>query len=522
MLPGSAIRRRTGVSVTEGMHRLTSVMNDSARRYKRLPLAGKVIFVLTSVLSIILYTVVFRSLVSHNVDDDKFLEIDSCPACFGSSGCGLVYYNQVKFTGWSNYRIIDRFNSRNVRFATLSDNQGVVLKKLGTDEDIKKLDNKVCKDANRPDGCDIGRVLFITNLAGSLRTNALEPKHLTQVAGMFTCASYRLMDRLWTYYKERRKQKQITMGDKLQLWYTANLNPEPLLLQTFPASERWPFPEYFGACGRHVIVEHVGRTLKEFYNEPFHKRAGLAYELIRIADHLTENQEDFALYITDPSWENFGVDASGKVRILDAENIIVVDKLAIEAKKRKGYDQFLQSDHLDCTDSTCLSMVPSKLCIHLHSDHNYYAICSSLLDPLINDGVMPGGLLHSMPEEAKDYWDLEHLLKECVRPSKHKGRIIAKTKLLIALTKLHQESTEHLEPHKGNDPRGIPLVKLKKELWEYDDYDDGDADHDGGDKGKARVKFDDAKDIDFDEGKGEERKGKDDGTINLDKVENSV
>jgi hypothetical protein len=44
--------------------------------------------------------------------------------------------------------------------------------------------------------------------------------------------------------------------------------------QTFPASERWPFPEYFGACGRHVIVEHVGRMLQDFYNEPFSRRVG--------------------------------------------------------------------------------------------------------------------------------------------------------------------------------------------------------------------------------------------------------
>lgn len=37
--------------------------------------------------------------------------------------------------------------------------------------------------------------------------------------------------------------------------------------------------------------------------------------------------------MTDLNWENFGVDAAGKVRILDAENIIVVDKLALEASE---------------------------------------------------------------------------------------------------------------------------------------------------------------------------------------------
>ena len=65
----------------------------------------------------------------------------------------------------------------------------------------------------------------------------------------------------------------------------------------------------------------------------FRLQAGIAYELLKIAEQLTENKEDFALYITDPNWDNFGVDSSGKVRILDAENIIVVDKLAIEASE---------------------------------------------------------------------------------------------------------------------------------------------------------------------------------------------
>jgi hypothetical protein len=67
----------------------------------------------------------------------------------------------------------------------------------------------------------------------------------------------------------------------------------------------------------------------------------VAFELLKLAQELTHNDEDFALYITDPSWENFGVDASGKVRILDAENIIVVDKIAIQASECENVLVFL-------------------------------------------------------------------------------------------------------------------------------------------------------------------------------------
>ncbi|XP_076435478.1 divergent protein kinase domain 2A-like [Babylonia areolata] len=483
MLPGSRVRHRnSAASVTEGMERLSSVMNDSARRYRRLPLAGKIVFCLSLLFSFLMYGLIFRHFMKHDVTHDNFLDVPKCPACFGSSGCGLIYYDQIQLTGWSNYRFTDVFNSKNIRYATMSSSQKVVLKKMATDLELAELDSKVCKSANRPDGCDVARVLFLTDVAVAMRKEPLQPKHLAQTVGMFTCASYRLLDRMWTRYKEVRKQKKILVGDKLQLWYTASLNPEPLLLQTFPAAERWPFPEYFGACGRQIIVEHVGRTLEQFYHEPFHKRAALALELLKIAEQLTNNDEDYALYITDPSWSNFGVDAAGKVRILDAENIIVVDKQAIDAKKPPEYERFLQSEHSLCTDGDCLAMMPHRLCSRLHSDHNYYAVCNRLLDPALEDSLMPGGLLHDMPEEARDFWDLEHLLKECSLPSKYKGRIFAKDKLITALNRLQDKSMEHLEPPPKINPAGVRKLKPKKELWEYADYDDGEEEKGGGDK----------------------------------------
>ena len=53
---------------------------------------------------------------------------------------------------------------------------------------------------------------------------------------------------------------------------------------------------------------------------------------MKIADTLT-TKSDFALYITDANFDNFAVDKSGKVTVIDLENIIVVDKLAIEASE---------------------------------------------------------------------------------------------------------------------------------------------------------------------------------------------
>lgn len=54
---------------------------------------------------------------------------------------------------------------------------------------------------------------------------------------------------------------------------------------------------------------------------------------MKIADQLTLNADDFALYLTDVTDEIFAVDEQGKVRIVDLESVLVVDKLAVKAGK---------------------------------------------------------------------------------------------------------------------------------------------------------------------------------------------
>ena len=51
---------------------------------------------------------------------------------------------------------------------------------------------------------------------------------------------------------------------------------------------------------------------------------------MRIAEKLTNNDQGYGLYMTDVSPENFAVNEKGEVFIIDAENIIVVDKRKIK------------------------------------------------------------------------------------------------------------------------------------------------------------------------------------------------
>ena len=101
--------------------------------------------------------------------------------------------------------------------------------------------------------------------------------------------------------------------------------------QSFPSDEGWPFAKYLGACGRVVAVNYVGEELWSFYNAPWEKRVDLARQLMDIAEQLTNNDFDFALYLLDVSFDNFAVGPrDGKVIVVDAENVLVADKRLIK------------------------------------------------------------------------------------------------------------------------------------------------------------------------------------------------
>ena len=77
------------------------------------------------------------------------------------------------------------------------------------------------------------------------------------------------------------------------------INPEPLVLATFTASEGWPFPNYYGSCGRVAFVEDSGNPLTHFYDRPFVVRAKLAIQILEIATALSDKHNHLSLYLTD-------------------------------------------------------------------------------------------------------------------------------------------------------------------------------------------------------------------------------
>lgn len=126
-----------------------------------------------------------------------------------------------------------------------------------------------------------------------------------------------------------------------------------LPLQSFPSDEGWPFAKYLGACGRMVAVNYVGEELWSYYNAPWEKRVDLARQLMDIAEQLTNNDFEFALYLLDVSFDNFAVGPrDGKVIVVDAENVLVADKRLIK-----------QSECVLCEGRQCIIHCISIACM---------------------------------------------------------------------------------------------------------------------------------------------------------------
>ena len=119
---------------------------------------------------------------------------------------------------------------------------------------------------------------------------------------------------LLDYIIKRSTFSQLSHGQSISLENILSIlliNPEPLVLMTFPAEEKWPVPKFYGSCGRLAVVEDVGEPLTSVIDEPFSKRARLALQVLEIAKQFTRGDSNLALYLTDWSMDNFVVDNKG-------------------------------------------------------------------------------------------------------------------------------------------------------------------------------------------------------------------
>ncbi|GIY08277.1 hypothetical protein CDAR_293161 [Caerostris darwini] len=199
----------------------------------------------------------------------------------------------------------------------------------------------------------------------------------------------------------------------------------------FSQAEGWPFPQYYGSCGRVIVEEYVGRTIAYFEDSSWEQRVDISYQLLLIAQMLTENASGFALYMTDVNMDNFAVRPDGTVLLIDVESIVIVDHMSMK-KDPNNQNKLHHSKGEFCKD--CMNFSFEDLCNHNVSDHNYYAICKGLLIP--GSYFSSEGLLHDIPKNVDIQTNLSHLINECANPTKLYNRFQVLPKLLQVLKSL--------------------------------------------------------------------------------------
>lgn len=224
----------------------------------------------------------------------------------------------------------------------------VVLKKLGRHEEIVTWEERICSLAKQAPGCDVSKAAVKALMASG--SNWLT-SYVTGLSSLTVCPTERLLEKIMDRYVEKLDAIDLSARERMQLIVTIMLNQEPIIFQTFPQSEGWPFPKYVGACGRFVAVESGYRPLHEFYEAAWSDRANLALKLLLIAKKFTDNKSQYGLYWTDISYATFAVnEVSLDVVVVDGRNIMVVDLYQIKEDKKTNWDHPLYSQFNNCVD----------------------------------------------------------------------------------------------------------------------------------------------------------------------------
>ncbi len=163
----------------------------------------------------------------NHLTEESFLEVSKCPACYGKSLCPRLTSGNVTFEGWSSIRFLDFVNVKNVHMSRHGSQQ-IVLKKLGHDNELSKLDGQICEDAGYESNCDSSRAIYQTK---SVLERELNPSAIKGLSRAMHCPSQRLLDRMKEYYQEKQKRDEFHLNDRIQMITTLMINAEPIIMQ---------------------------------------------------------------------------------------------------------------------------------------------------------------------------------------------------------------------------------------------------------------------------------------------------
>jgi hypothetical protein len=105
--------------------------------------------------------------------------------------------------------------------------------------------------------------MAVSKTAKDILASGLLPEHLKDSSFMFFCVTHKLVDRVMDRYPVvGSKGDHMPLDDKLQILYTAQVNPEPLMLSVNIFFFYWCSWKELACKREHVLVVF---TLRPFY-----------------------------------------------------------------------------------------------------------------------------------------------------------------------------------------------------------------------------------------------------------------
>ncbi|KAF5397610.1 Deleted in autism protein 1 [Paragonimus heterotremus] len=238
------------------------------------------------------------------------------------------------------------------------------------------------------------------------------------------CASDRLFSHLQSNFRERTSFKAETRWlrfDELMFLFNLAIDSQAVLWQAFPRTgSSWPFPTYIGACGRWILQDYHGVPLSQFCGAPFWLRLRILLNILELPDRLERSSSGTLSRFADPTGRetdgyavylgNFDLASlftvnpyTYNITVANLRHAIVVDTETLNSQGFSGPAEYVvpssatrvvldgisqhkcegksnESGDAGGTTPPCVGREHADaLCTHVRSDHNFWAVCTSLV-----------------------------------------------------------------------------------------------------------------------------------------------
>ncbi len=104
-------------------------------------------------------------------------EVHKCPACFGTNVCDEVQYGDLRI---HLPEVMDEKALKGVYFGRWT-GRYVALKRLATDEEYRRFDDFICRDAREEVGCDVSKAILSPH-SSAQQDYAFTPENLRKTS----------------------------------------------------------------------------------------------------------------------------------------------------------------------------------------------------------------------------------------------------------------------------------------------------------------------------------------------------